>query len=373
MFYGARPSKKNKNGKTETGLYSHFIPAFKGYIFDDYGRSMQQQSKEEILNDRESVKNKPEELASLIRKYPFNVDEAFRIGSNTCVFNEQILNTRLTYINKLPPNRTPYTQGDLDWMDGEEDGGVEFIPNKTNGSFLFSWLPESRFRNQVRQASYGEWEPLLDSKHAISTDPISHTKTVDPRSSKAAAHGFRKFDINEDGPDLEHHDWRSHQYIFEYLNRPEEIETYFEDMIKACRFLGCQILYESQKNNIGQHFRVRGYKRFLMYRPVNTWTNQTGSQNTEGIPASKEMIDAYVLKQRSFINRHGHRIPFPRTITDLLRFNPQKTTEHDLAVSACWMHMALEKEVEIMDRQLDTDEWFDIYDNKGERSKLLQL
>ncbi len=371
LFFNSRITKKNKNGKTETGLFAHFIPAYKGYMFDDQGRSLEQESKEGILNDREMLKDKPQELASLIRKYPFNVDEAFRIGTNVCVFNEQILNDRLSYLNKLPPNRLPYTQGDLAWMD-QVDGDVEFIPNSTNGKFLFSWIPDADHRNMNRKASYNEWEPLLDARHGIATDPISHTKTVDPRQSKAAAHGFRKLDLATDYMDKPLEDWKSHNFIFEYLHRPDEVESYFEDMIMACRYLGCQILYESQKNNIGQHFRQRGYSRYLMFRPEATWTQQTGTQNTEGIPASKEMIDMYVMKMKTFINRHGMRIPFPRTLTDLLRFNPQKTTEHDLAVSSCWTLMALEKIVEATEIKVEADAWFDVFDATGSRSQLKQ-
>lgn len=370
LFNRSKITEKNANGKTTTGLYSYFIPAYKGYKFDDYGRSREQLSKEELLNERKGREDDPEELSSFIRKYPFTIEEAFMAGKGVCVFNEAILNQRYAELDRLPEMQQPYTRGNLEWVD-EIDGDVWFVPDALSGRFLFTYLPDKNTSNLVRQDSYGEYRPINDHRFAIATDPISHTKTVDPRSSKAAAHGFRKLDISVDFPDRPVDEWDSYMYIFEYLNRPPEIEDYFEDMIMACRFLGCQLLYESQKNNIGQYFRQRGYSKFLMYRPEATWTNQTGAQNTEGIPASREMIDLYVMKLRTFINRHGPRIPFKRTIAQLLRFDPKKTTEFDLAVSAGWTIVALEKILEENQPVFEAVDWFDQFDISGNQSKYL--
>lgn len=374
MFHNSfySKAKKGKSGKTITGLYAHFIPAFKGYMFDDYGHSMIDESKRILLNEREDLANSPEELSSHMRKHPFTIEEAFMIGQDTCIFNKHILNQRLAEISRLPENMKPYTRGDLEWK--EKDKTVEFFSNPQSGKFYFHYIPDKKHLNRI-QASYDGIEPLNDARHAIGTDPISHTKTVDPKNSKAGAHGFRKYDPSVDiGKEME--DWLSHNYLFEYIHRPPEIEEYFEDMIKACVFLGCKILYESTKNNIGQYFRDRGYQNFLMFRPESTWTHSYSANrnmNVEGVPASKETIDYYVMKLKTFINRHGMRIPFPRTIKQLLKFDPTKTTVYDAAVSAGWTLVALDGEVEDNMTEIESTEWFSYFDNSGDVSQEVEF
>jgi hypothetical protein len=234
-------------------------------------------------------------------------------------------------------------------------------------------IPDANQLNRVHRA-YDGLEPLNDGRHAIGTDPISHTKTVDPRNSQAGAYGFNKYNPKTDLTKDEG-EWLSHNFMFEYIHRPPEVEEYFEDMIKASVFLGCQILYESTKNNIGQYFRDRGYHKFLMFRPESTWTSSYSSSrnnDVEGVPASKETIDYYVMKLKTFVNRHGHRIPFPRLVRQLLKFDPLKTTIYDGAVAAGWTLVALDKTVEETTMEVATQEWFSIYDNSGETSEEFQ-
>lgn len=367
----SRFTKKNKNGKTRSGLYNHFIPAYKNFIFDDYGRSLEDESKEQILNELEELKGDPVAYAAHKRKYPFSVGDAFMIGSANCVYNENILNERLNELMALPPNKKPYTQGDFYWVD-KEDGEVGFVHNPGKGKFIITHLPDVGKRNQVSQDHQGDWLPLNDAEFALASDPISHTKTVDPRASKAAAHGFMRYkESREHGKDPAN--WTTHMWCLEYLNRPDEVEEYFEDMIMACRMYGCQLLCESNKNNLIQHFKSRGYGHFIMYRPETTLTNNNSraQMDTEGIPASRETIDMYITKLKTFINRHGKRIPFERTIEDLLRFDPLKTKEYDLAVSAGWSMLALEKEIVANTEPIIMEDWFNIYkSNESGKSQI---
>ena len=371
LFYNSLFSrtKSSASGKTVTGLYAYFIPAYKGYKFDEYGRSMIEESKRMLLNDREDLQDKPAELAMHMRKHPFTLEEAFMVGGDECVFNAHVLNQRLSELNRLPENMLPYTRGNFEWV--EQDKQVEFVKDPIGGRFYVHYLPNPQSQNNVLK-TYDGPKPMNDHKFAIGTDPISHTKTVDPRNSNAGAHGFRKYDASVDLGKPEK-DWESHMYMFEYICRPDEVETYFEDMIKACFFYSCQLLYENTKNNISVYFTQRGYGNFLMYRPESTWTHTHYNRNmdVEGVPASKETIDIYVAKLKTFINRHGHRIPFPRTIKQLLKFDPQKTTAHDAAVSAGWTLVALDKEHMPPPPTLEPQEWFPEYDNSGTRSELI--
>ncbi len=237
-----------------------------------------------------------------------------------------------------------------------------------------AWFPPVEDRNKVAKGtSMGNvvYKPLNDAKFCIASDPISYGKTVDSRKSNAAAYVFRKFDLATDYGKPEEK-YESHNFVVEYLHRPQEPEIYYEDMIKLCRFFGAKILVENQKNNILTYFKQRGYAEFIMHRPETTFTKEGDSQDTEGIPSSTVMIDTYTGRMQTFVSKHGHRIKFRRLVKDLLGFDPSKPRKFDCTVAASFTLLAKEKIVEDDLPPLDLEEIFDTYDNSGTRSKIVR-
>ena len=213
-----------------------------------------------------------------------------------------------------------------------------------------------------------QWYPLNDRLFGIGGDPIKYNKTVDPRASKAGAIGFRKYDQNVD-KDKPLAEWASHMVCFEYMNRPEEFEVYGEDMIKACRYYGCSINPESNVTTLDQYFNLRGYGNFLTRRHDFDDTILAGKKDDTGVTSQPETITNYVQRIQTFINRHGHRIPFPRLLKQLLDFDPSNTTKSDLVVSLGYALFEIEK---IIDEDMpidDVDDWFDAFNNSGAKSE----
>lgn len=370
VWQGSDFTNKSENGFTTTGLYRSFTSALDTTVIDEYGMSDRDAAFKIHEAERKLRKNDPNELSSYIRKNPYNPDEAFMIDSDRCVFNAMVLNDRLSFLNVTP---TATTRGDFVY-ENETDGPVKFVHNDVNGKFEVSWLPtKPEDINRVScHTSYDgtkTYKPLNDHKFCIGTDPISHSKTVEKVNSRAAAYVFRKFDMQEDA-NKEESEYKSHQFIVEYLQRPLYPEIYFEDMIKLCRFFGCQILIENQKNVIMAYFRQRGYEDFIMYRPEITFTKEGKSQDTEGIPASKPMIDTYTGRLQTFINKHGHGIPFKELIKDCLMFEPGKTQKYDAAVAAGWTLLAREKVIYVEAPPVEVTELFRTYNNTGVSSTI---
>ncbi|MCC5318666.1 hypothetical protein LMP57_13560, partial [Staphylococcus aureus] len=52
---------------------------------------------------------------------------------------------------------------------------------------------------------------------------------------------------------------------FEYINRPEDPETTFEDTAMACLFLGCKLLPERNVPSLNDYFESNGLEKFLAY------------------------------------------------------------------------------------------------------------
>lgn len=368
VWEGSDHNHKSDNGFTITGLYRAFTSALDTTVIDEYGMSDREAARKKHESERNLRKDKPNELSSYIRKNPFIPEEAFMVDNDQCVFNAMILNERLGYLNI---NTNVTKAFDLDW-ESEVDGNVKYTDNDVNGKFEIAWFPPKDQWNKVAKEIRGGnvvYRPLNDAKFCIACDPISFGKTVDSRKSNAAAYVFRKFDLQVDHGKAEH-DYETHNFIVEYLHRPLEPEIFYEDMIRLCRFFGCQILVENQKNNIFTYFKQRGYADFIMYRPETTYTKEGDSQDTEGIPSSTVMIDTYTGRLQTFVIKHGHRIKFKRLIKDMLAFDPAHPRKHDCTVAAGFTLLAREKVVQEDLPPVDIEEIFNLYNNTGSASTL---
>ena len=105
MWYDSDPNERNSNGRTRSGLYRIFIPAYDALegFFDQYGNPVIEDPEQEIegidgdfitigsktylKNERRSFKDNPSELNEVTRQFPFTEDEAFRDSIEGSLFN----------------------------------------------------------------------------------------------------------------------------------------------------------------------------------------------------------------------------------------------------------------------------------------------
>lgn len=409
LFEGSFYSKSlnNANGKTDTHLLALFISADRNYIFDEYGRAIVEDPKpgeviydekgkkiekgarSMLLADRLPLRNKPERLAALKRKYPLTWVEAKMTGQDKCLFNAEALNERLHEIHMMA--KKPYTRGNFEWVNGV-DGDVEFVRDEHAGRWLVSWLPDAKDAagkkviNNVgfdivpdqNMVNKKVWYPKNDRDFCAGTDPIKYVKTDDPRASKAAAYIKRKkkFTVikkDKDGrvidmPDVLREIDRlfDNNFVAEYLHRPDEPSVYGEDMIKACRFYGCSILPEDNVQALRQHFIARGYEPFIIYQDdLNNIIFDKNRQDDKPVDSVPSVVNDYITKLIQWVNKNYYRIMFPRLIEQLLKFTIADRTRFDAVVGAGYTLMAEDRIVMEEDRVDNIDEWFDEFENSG--------
>ena len=163
LWEDSNPLERNANGRTRTGLYRLFIPAYDSLegFFDKYGQPVIEDPAETIegiddeyvyigaktflKNERESLKNDASELNEVIRQFPFTEDEAFRDSIEGSIFNVGQIYEQTEHNDELFPN--PVVQGNFVWKGGEKDTEVIFNPNP-QGRFKVAWMPPLEFRNQ---------------------------------------------------------------------------------------------------------------------------------------------------------------------------------------------------------------------------------
>lgn len=311
--------ERNENGRTKTGLYVYFLPAYETMYYDKYGMPDIEQGKKYFMNSRIALKNDEKNLQSFIRKNPFTLEECFSTDSDNCLYNAY----KLTEREKALRFNTSVTQyGNFLWKDGIKDSEVVWEPSPT-GRWEVSWLPDEKFRNLVQKEG-NLFYPRNIHQFISGSDTYDHNTTEDNRNSKAASYVKRR--MNPAGEDN-----TSRKYIVKYHARPPMAEMVYEDLIMQCFFFGCQILCESNKPGVLNYFIRRGYANFLVHIP---------GYKEPGIPSTADNKREASLMLESYIEQNIDKMDFIMQIVQLLKFDIKKTEKFDLVMAMLWTEYA---------------------------------
>ncbi len=313
LWDASNPNQKDDNGRTASGCYWFFLPAYMTIFFDKFGKPEIEKGRQYYLNQRAGLVNDLRALSSMKRKNPFTIDEAFAVDGDNCHYNPELLNTRIE--NLWQDNLT--TRGNFVWENGVQDSRVIFEKSRT-GRWEICWtFKDSADTNKVTRKG-NTWAPANTLKFVMGCDPFSHNKTVDNRRSDGAGTVLMKFDANES----EEH---SKMFVCRYKARPESASIFYEDMLKTAVYYGCQILFENNKNNWDIYFKQRGYEAFLM---------KLDGYPDYGIPGNENTCRQLVEVTEEYINRHVEKVYFKDLCLQWLEFDMANTTKFDLAMAA---------------------------------------
>ena len=358
LWKDSDPSERNANGRTRTGLYRLFIPAYDSLegFFDLYGNpvvenpdkvldgldgdSIFQGSKTFLKNERESLKNDPSELNEIIRQFPFTEDEAFRDSIEGSLFNIGKIYEQVQFNDELFPN--PVVRGNFVWKDGVQDTEVIFKPD-AQGRFHISWMPPKELQNLKKFDRNKRIAPNAELGVG-GVDSYDLDATVDGRGSKGALHLYNKF----------HMEHPSNMFVLEYASRPPLAKIFYEDCLMAAVFYGYPLLIENNKYGIARYFESRNYDGYLMDRPRHlTSSNAVVKTKTKGIPSnSQDVIQAHAHAIEAYIHDHvgidrdtGEygKMYFNRTLEDWIGFKIDNRTKYDLSISSGLCLLASQK------------------------------
>ncbi len=356
LWEDSDPNERNNNGRTRSGLYRIFIPAYDALegFFDKYGNPVVDNPEKEIegldgdpvdqgsrvylKNERHSFKDDPSELNEIIRQFPFTEDEAFRDSIEGSLFNIGKIYQQIEHNDNLYPN--PVVQGNFVWRKKDEE--VVFSPDP-NGRFRVAWLPPDHLRNKKAD---DRGKRIAPNSHigVGGVDSYDLDATVDGRGSKGALHMYNKF--NMDVP--------SNMFVVEYASRPDLASIFYEDVLMCAFFYGYPLLIENNKYGIARYFESRGYDGYLMDRP-DFLKNPNSSSNvrTKGIPSnSQDVIQSHAQSIEAYIHDHVGINPetaefgkmyFNRTLEDWIGYKIDKRTKFDLTISSGLALLASQK------------------------------
>ena len=355
LYYDSDPTERDANGRTKSGLYNIFIPAYEALegFFDVYGNCVSEDpdkpivgidgipieigSKTYLRNERDAMKGRHSDLNELIRQFPWTIEEAFRDSIESSIFNVGRIYDQIDHNDNMYPN--PLVKGNFVWK--VKDKEVIFSPDK-NGRFLLSWMPKPEHRNKIIDVR-GKRSPGNKHVGVGGVDSYDLDQTVDGRGSKGALHLYNKF--NMQGP--------SNMFVLEYASRPPLASIFYEDVLMAAVFYGYPLLIENNKYGIARYFESRGYDEYLMDRPKHLSSSGSSSVKTKGVPSSSvDIIQSHAQAIEAHIHDHvGYNeetgdpgnMYFNRTLEDWISYRIDKRTKYDLTISSGLCLLAAQK------------------------------
>jgi len=358
LWEDSNPLERNKNGRTRSGLYRLFIPAYESLegFFDVHGYpviedpdtvvsgldgdSIDIGAKTYLKNERSSLKHNASEMNEVIRQFPFTSDEAFRDSIEGSVFNIGKIYEQIEHNEELYPN--PVVVGNFIWKGGVKDTEVVFTPDP-NGRFKISWMPPVELRNKKTTVKGKRVAPNAEMGCG-GVDSYDLDATVDGRGSKGALHLYNKF----------HMEHPSNMFVLEYASRPPLAKIFYEDVLMAAFFYGYPLLIENNKYGIARYFESRGYDGYLMDRPQHLKTSSAKVKvKTKGIPSnSQDIIQSHAHAIESYIHDHvginyetlaAGNMYFNDTLEDWIAYKIDNRTKFDLTISSGLALLAAQK------------------------------
>ena len=391
LYNNSDITKRNKNGQTNSGLYSFFIPMewnYEGFI-DEHGMPVFETPQEEVYgpygdlidlgviehwqNEADGLKNDQDGLNEFYRQFPRTEEHAFRDETKNSIFNLVKIYEQIDY-NDGVETTSAVTKGNFQWVNGVKDTSVIFYPDQS-GRFNVSWIPPSHMQNKILLKNNIKY-PGNEHIGAFGCDSYDISGTVDGKGSKGALHGLTKFSM-EEAP--------TNHFFLEYIARPSTAEMFFEDVLMALHFYGMPILAENNKPRLLYYLRRRGYRQYSMNRPDKSFNKlSTAEKEIGGIPNSSEDItQAHAAAIEMYIQDHVGKneagedgsMYFNKTLNEWSRFDINKRTKFDatissgLAVMACNRHL-YSPNVEKQKAKVNLS--FARYTNTGTRSRIIK-
>lgn len=317
IWLASDPATRDANGRTRSGLYRFFLPAYETTFFDEFGMPMRDKAKEFYLNQRAGLQHDHRALSSIIRKNPFTIEEAFRVDGQRCLFDAMKLNLQL---DTLVYKQNLTERGNFVWQNGEPFTKIVWEKSK-NGRWRICWLFDRPEESNKVIVKNGRYYPNNYMWFTIGVDPFKYDAVKTARRSDCAAFVFKKFDI------VAANDPFNNAFVCMYLYRAATTYQQYDDILKMAWYYGAQVLFERNIDNWKDFFTDKKCEGFLMKLPGEKEFGIYSDGQKQVHQQIADHIEAYT-------NDNIERVYFKELIQDWLAFDIGDTTRFDLTMAS---------------------------------------
>ena len=263
LIANSNPLKKDKFGKTISGLWEFFISAIHSQYVpreftDMFGIVNKEKAEEWVWNEIRKYPEGTKEYIYALYKLPLKKEHALLSSAIGSLFPKVRISARLSVLEGLLPDQKPYVRSSLI----EKDGKIYREPDPA-GCWLWSLDPYFSVEKNIdtRNRFYksdGVFFPYPNPEGAWGYDPINYPKllTKSNNLSEACGIGHKKHDYHNSGI--------SDEKVGMMLWRPDNPRDANKEMIKACKYTGYPCMHERSIPHVYEDFRDAGMLPFLM-------------------------------------------------------------------------------------------------------------
>ena len=351
---GDRP----RNGKTISGLYRLFIPAYIGLqieggkkFYDEYGNSNIEEAQAHLNSEIEAFRKSgnTKALSEQKRQYPRTVREAFTSGLSRDYFDTDKLQKRLeefVFGNKY------LRIGRFEWIDSNDWlKGVRFVDDK-NGRFKVSYLFDdiSRANRYVKRGH--NIFPANTIQFIAGADPFKYNDTRGSRRSLGGGGVKMKRDYMTDPDTVPSSEWKTDKFVCTYLARPKTVDLYCEDMLMMCVYYGCKMFPEIDVDHVWTYFVRHGYAGYLLFDK----NERNRLKTTPGANTREKLVEEMFKLFAQYVSRAGDREVHDDLIQQLLEVQFESITDFDLFVACGYALLGEQRERVIIKDKKEKEE-----------------
>lgn len=281
LISDSNPLVRNKNGKTNSGLYYYFVSYVYSFelwekypqIKDKYGRVNIEMAEEIIWEEINKYPKDSKNYIYTLYKMPTRMRHALLTATNQGYFSKLRTSLRLEQLREMPFDRKPYVVGSLEY---DRQGYVYFESNQERmarcerdgskyeaGHWMIAVQPFFSVEKKINLANRyrnidGVFFPPLNPEGAIGFDPIRYRKedTTSANLSEAAIIVEKKLDYYGAGD--------SNQLCAIWVARPDDPRDANRECIKAAKFWGFPVMYERVMDAVKEDFEEANCIPFLL-------------------------------------------------------------------------------------------------------------
>ena len=247
------------------------------------GRIVHRTALDWILGNRKRLEEKKQwnALNEETRKYPIYFRECFRASGELALFNQEILNSRITQLERGDVLKKIIIKGHLVWVK-EKFGDVKFVSD-AEAAVSYPFLGEGRwhFSQQPREGlanartvdgrflrafpGCNGLVPRFAGENTVSSDPAKFEETLSGNKSKWAITVKRTLNQDIDQPGQEEH-WQTDCFVADYIGDADSIEMCAEETLKACIYWSSMLYGENNVGANNDYFKRNGFHGYLQHR-----------------------------------------------------------------------------------------------------------
>jgi hypothetical protein len=337
LIFGSDFYQRNPvTGQTKSGLATVFFPGYEGMekfigkygesIIDDptkeqmaNGFSFRHGSKKYLQSNRDMLLNSKNpkdkiEFRRLVVKFPFTLDECFKLTVGSTSWNMENIDKRLAELRRI---KEPFIRGNFEWLNGIRFGTVIFIPRQ-DGKFEVSWiLSEAESNRRVKitliDPITGEYKdcyaPANSNKGIVGADAFKFKGdkqmaiSTGSYQSDGGISAFRIRDYRIDPEEKSIYECVTPTFVAAYRNRPLSDE-YNEDVIKCAQYFGFVIYPETNAGTLWEYCLQNNYDGYLLYDIDPATGKQKDRPGCYTLEKSKEQMWSFF---QNYIEFRSHK------------------------------------------------------------------